>query len=63
MPPLYTIKFRVSSFRYQDKKLELIRVYEDFTLERSSDFMRTYYDSKIVVQTTGDDDLSINGKS
>ena len=47
----------------QDKKVAFIRVDEDGALPRSSEFMRTCHKMNIIVQTTGGDASSLNGKS
>ena len=62
-PPLDILKFLVTTLRNQDKKFASIRVDEDGALDRSSEFMRTCHNMNIIVQTTGGDDSSLNGKS
>ena len=49
--------------RNQDKKVAFIRVDEDGALARSSEFMKTCHKMNIIVQTTGGDASSLNGKS
>ena len=62
-PPLYILKFLGTTLRNQDKKVAFIRVDEDGSLARSSKFMRTCHNMNIIVQTTGGDSSSLNGKS
>ena len=62
-PPLDILKFLVTTLRNQDKKVAFIRVDEDGALARSSEFMRTCHNMNIIVQTTGGDASSLNGKS
>ena len=62
-PPLDILKFLVTTLRNQDKKVAFIRVDEDGALARSSEYMRTCHNMNIIVQTTGGDDSSLNGKS
>ena len=62
-PPLDILKFLVTTLRNQDKKVAFIRVDEDGALARSSEFMRTCHKMNIIVQTTGGDASSLNGKS
>ena len=61
-PPLDILKFLVTTLRNQDKKVVFTRVYEDGALERPSEFMNTCHNTNIIVQTTGTDASSINGK-
>ena len=62
-PPLDILKLLVATFRDQDNKVAFIRVDEDGALARSSEFMKTCHNMNIVVQTTGGDASSLNGKS
>ena len=62
-PPLDILKFMVTKLRNQDKKVALIRVYEDGALAISSEFMKTCHNMNIIVQNTGADAYSINCKS
>ena len=62
-PPPDILKFLVTTLRNQDKKVVFIRVYEDRELARSSEFTKICHNMKIIVQTTGVDESSINGKS
>ena len=61
--PLDILKFLVTTLRNHDKKVAFIRVDEDGALERSSEFMNTYHNMNIILQTTGGDASSLNGKS
>ena len=49
--------------RNQDKKVAFIRVDEYGALEISSEFMKTYHNMNIMVQNTGGDAYSLNGKT
>ena len=62
LPPLDILKFLVTILRNQDKKVAFIQVDEDGALERSSEFIKTCHNMNIIVQTTGVDASSINGK-
>ena len=62
-PTLDVLKFLVTTLRNQDKKVAFIRVDEDGALARSSEFMRTCHNMNIIVQNTGGDASSLNGKS
>ena len=62
-PSLDILKCLVTTLRNQDKKVAFIRVYKDGTLARSSEFMKTCHNMNIIVQTTGGDASSLNGKS
>ena len=62
-PPFDILKFLVTTLRNQDKKVAFIIVDEDGALTRSSEFMRTFHNMNIIVQTTGGDAYSLNGKS
>ena len=61
-PPLDILKLIVTKLRNQDRKVAFIRVDEDGALARSSEFMRTCHNMNIIVQTTGGDASSLNGK-
>ena len=52
-PPLDTLKFIVTAFRNQDKKVSFTQVDEDGALARFSEFMRTCHNMSITVQTIG----------
>ena len=62
-PPLDILNFLVTTLRNQDKKVAFIIVDEDGALARSSEFMKTCHNMNIIVQTTGGDASSLNGKS
>ena len=62
-PPIDILKFLVPTLSNQDKKVAFIRVDEYVSLARSSEFMRTCHNMNIIVQTTGGDASSLNGKS
>ena len=62
-PPLGTLQFLLTTLRNHDKKVSLIRVDKDRALARSSEFMKTFHNMNIIVQTTGGDASSLNGKS
>ena len=62
-PHLDTIKFPVITLINQDNKVTFIRVYEYGALAISSEFMKTCHDMNIVVQATGVNASSLNGKS
>ena len=62
-PPLDILKLLVTTFINQDKKVVFVQVDEDVELARSSEFMMTCHNMNIVVQTTGGDVSSLNGKS
>ena len=61
--PLDILKLLVTTLRNQDKKVALIRVDEYGALSRSSELMKTCHSMNIIVQTTGGDASSLNGKS
>ena len=63
LPLLDILKFLVTIFRNQDKKVAFIWVDEDGALERSSEFMKTCHDMNIIFQTTGGDTSYLKGKS
>ena len=62
-PPLDILKFLVTIFNNQDKKVAFIRVDEDVSLEISSEFMSTCPNMNIIVKTTCGDSSYLNGKS
>ena len=62
LPTLDILKFLVTKLINQDKKVALIRVDEDVALARYSEFMKTFHNMNIIVQTTGGDASSLNGK-
>ena len=61
--PLDILKYLVTILRNQNKKVEFIRVDEDGALTISSEFMMTFHNMNIMVQTTAGYTSSINGKS
>ena len=63
LPHLDILKFLVTTLINQDKKVAFVRVDEDGALAISSSLMRTYHNINIIVQTTGGDASSLNGKS
>ena len=63
LPPLDIIKFLVTTLSNQDNKIAFIRFDEDGELTRSSEFMKTFHNINIIVQTTGGDASYLNGKS
>ena len=62
-PPLDILKFLVATLRNQDKKVAFIAVDEYGALARSFEFMKTCHNMNIIVQTSGGDASSLNGKS
>ena len=60
---LKSLKFPVNTLRNQDNKVAFVQVDEDGALARSSEFMKTCHSMNIIVQTTGGDAYSLNGKS
>ena len=62
-PPFDILKFLVTTLKNQDKNVAFIKVDEDVSLARSSEFMKTCYNMNITVQTTGVYASSLNGKS
>ena len=62
-PPLDILKFPVTALRNQDKKFAFIRVDENGALARSSKYTKTCHNMNIIVQTTGGDEYSFNGKN
>ena len=61
-PPLDILKFIVTTLRNQDKKVAFIRVDADLSLARSYELIKTCHSMNIMVQTTGLDASSLNGK-
>ena len=61
-PTLDRLKFLVTTLSKQDKIVAFIRVDEDGALARYSEFMNTCHNMNIIVQTTGGDEYSLNGK-
>ena len=61
-PPLDTLKVLVTTLKNQDEKFSFIRAYEDGSLSRSSELIKTCHNMKIIVQTAGGDTSSLNGK-
>ena len=61
--PLETLKFLVTKFMNQDKKVAFIQVDEYGALARSSEFMKTCHNMNIIVQTTGGYESLLNGKT
>ena len=61
--PLDILKFLVTAFINQDKKVAFVRVNEDVALARSCKFMKTCHNMNIIVQTTRGDASSLSGKS
>ena len=57
------IRFIVAILRNQDNKFALIQVDEDGSLSRSYEYMNTCHNMKIIVQTTGGYESTLNGKS
>ena len=62
-PPLDILKFIFNTFRNQDKKFIFIRVDKDGEIAISSKFVNTCHNMNIIVQNTGRDTYSLNGKS
>ena len=62
-PPLDTLKFLFTTLRNQDKKVSFTIVDEYGALARYSESMKTCHNMNIIVQTTGGDVSSLNGKS
>ena len=61
-PPIYILKFLVTTLINQDNKVAFILVDEDVALARYSEFMKICHNMNIIVQTTGGDVSSLNGK-
>ena len=62
-PTLYILKFLVTKLRNQDNKVAFIIVDEYVALARYSEFMKICHNMNIIVQNTGGDASSLNGKS
>ena len=62
-PPLDIIKFLVTTLSNQDNKVSFVQFDGYGAPSRSSEYMRTCHNIIILVQTTGGDSSSINGKS
>ena len=62
-PPLDILKILVATLRNQYDKVAFIRVDEDGLLAISYEFLNTCHNMNILVQTTGGDASSLNGKS
>ena len=61
--PIYILKFLVTKLRIQNNKFALVQVDEDGALARSSEFMKTCHNTKIIVQNTYGYASSLNGES
>ena len=61
--PLDILKFLVTTLRNQDNKVAFIRVDEYGSLAISFGSMKKWHNMNIIVQTTGGDASSINGKN
>ena len=61
--PLDNLNFLVTTLRNKYKKFAFILVDEDESLAISYGFMKTFHNMNIIVQTTGVDTSSLNGKS
>ena len=61
-PPLDILKFIVTTLRNQDNKVAFVTVDEYGALARSSEFMKTCHNMKIIVQTIGGYASSLNGE-
>ena len=59
-PPLDILKFLVTTLRNQDKKVSFIKVDKDGSLAISYEFIRTFDNMNIIVQTTGGYASSLN---
>ena len=63
IPPLDILKFLVATLSNQDNKVAFVIVDEYLSLARSYEFMKTCYNINIIVQNTGRDESSLNGKT
>ena len=54
-PLLDILKFLVTTYRNKDNKVALIQFDEDRALERYDEFIETFNNINIIVQTTGGD--------
>ena len=61
-PTLDILKFLVATLSNQFKKVSFVQVDEDGALERYSEFMNKCHKMNIIVQITGGDVSSLNGK-
>ena len=57
LQPIEILKRIITTFFNQDKKVSFIGVDEDGALARTSKFMSTCHNMKIIVQTTGGDEF------
>ena len=62
LSPLDILKFLVTTFKNQDKKVVFILVHKDGALSRSSEFMNTCNNMNIIGQTAGVYASSFNGE-
>ena len=62
-PPIDIINFLVTTLGNKYKKVEFIPVDKCGSLERSYEFIKTCHNMNTIVQTTGEDASSLNGKS
>ena len=62
-PHLDILKFIVTLLMNQDRKVAFIRVDEDGSISRSSEFIKTCHNMNIIVQTTSEDASSLNNKN
>ena len=63
LSPLGILKFLATTLINQDKKVASVQVDEYGALARYSELIKTCHYINIVVQTTGGDSSSLNGKS
>ena len=61
-PPLDILKVLATKLSNQDKKFSFIQIYEDRALAISSGFTKMCHNTNIIVQNTGGDASSLNGK-
>ena len=61
--PIDILKFLITAFRNQDKKVTFVQVDEDGAMSRSSEFMNTCHNINIIYQTMGGDSYSRHGTS
>ena len=62
-PHLDILKFLVTTLSNHDNKFPFVQLYEDRSLEISSEFMSTCHNMNTVVKNTGGDASSLNGKT
>ena len=62
-PPIDILTFMITTFINQYKKVSLISVDEDVALSRYSELTNICHNKNIIVQNTGGDASSLNGKS